>query len=162
MAHFWRSDSSLHGTSPGRLVLSAQNAPWRSMLPPPAVLCCSCGWEATGEPWEIAKAASEARPAAKLQDVTARQLDQFRQPKDTSDTLLGNRYLCRGGGLLLVGPSGIGKSALSMQSMILWALGLPCFDIKPAKPLKSLLIQAENDDGDLAEMSPSARNAPLS
>jgi hypothetical protein len=36
--------------------------------------------------------------------------------------------------------------------MILWALGREAFGIKPAKPLKSLLVQAENDDGDLAEM----------
>lgn len=66
--------------------------------------------------------------------------------------LLRNRFLCRGGGLLLVGPTGVGKSSLSMQAKILWALGRPAFGIVPARPLKSLLIQAENDDGDLAEM----------
>jgi hypothetical protein len=54
--------------------------------------------------------------------------------------------------MLLVGPSGIGKSSLSMQCMILWALGRECFGLRPARPLKSVLIQAENDDGDLAEM----------
>lgn len=66
--------------------------------------------------------------------------------------ILRHRFLCRGGGLLLVGPTGIGKSSLAMQAMILWALGRPAFGIAPARPLKSLLIQAENDDGDLAEM----------
>ena len=30
--------------------------------------------------------------------------------------------------------------------------GRPLFGIVPARPLKSLLIQAENDEGDLAEM----------
>src|SRR5438876_10837748 len=54
--------------------------------------------------------------------------------------------------MLLVGPTGVGKSALAMQAMILWGLGREAFGIKPAKPLKSLLVQAENDDGDLAEM----------
>jgi hypothetical protein len=39
-----------------------------------------------------------------------------------------------------------------MQAMILWALGRKCVGVAPVKPLKSLLIQAENDDGDLAEM----------
>jgi len=39
-----------------------------------------------------------------------------------------------------------------MQLMIKWALGQPVFGLEPARPLKSLLIQAENDDGDLAEM----------
>jgi hypothetical protein len=66
--------------------------------------------------------------------------------------LLQHRFLCRGAGLLLVGPTGIGKSSLAMQAMILWAVGRPLFGIVPTRPLKSLLIQAENDDGDLAEM----------
>ncbi len=72
--------------------------------------------------------------------------------KDDPTELLRNRFLCRGGGMLLVGPTGVGKSSLSMQAMILWALGRPAFGIVPARPLKSLLIQAENDEGDLAEM----------
>lgn len=71
---------------------------------------------------------------------------------DSPEELLRNRYLCRGGGLLLAGPTGIGKSSLSMQFMISWALGRSVFGIEPARPIKSLLIQAENDDGDLAEM----------
>jgi RecA-family ATPase len=74
---------------------------------------------------------------------------------DTShdpNNLLGQRWLCRGGSLVVVGQSGIGKSSLCMQLMILWALGLPAFGIKPTVPLRSVLIQAENDVGDLAEM----------
>jgi len=74
-----------------------------------------------------------------------------RPERNDPNELLKNRFLCRGGGLLLVGPTGIGKSSFSMQAMILWAIGKPCFGITPARPLKSLLIQAENDDGDLAE-----------
>jgi hypothetical protein len=38
-----------------------------------------------------------------------------------------------------------------MQAMILWAVGKPCFGIEPTTKLKSLLIQAENDDAELAE-----------
>jgi hypothetical protein len=75
-----------------------------------------------------------------------------RYDHDDPNELLLHRYLCRGGGLLLAGPTGVGKSSLSMQAAILWAIDKPMFGIKPAKPLKSLLIQAENDDGDLAEM----------
>jgi RecA-family ATPase len=55
--------------------------------------------------------------------------------------------------MLFVGPSGIGKSSASIQQDILWALGRPAFGIKPARPLRILTIQAENDDGDLSEMS---------
>lgn len=68
------------------------------------------------------------------------------------DELLWFRYLCRGGGLLFVGPTGVGKSAFAMQCAILWALGKPAFGIAPARPLRSLIIQAENDLGDLGEM----------
>ena len=68
------------------------------------------------------------------------------------NNMLGQRWLCRGGSLVIVGQSGIGKSSLCMQLMILWALGLPAFNITPVKPMCSVLIQAENDDGDLAEM----------
>ena len=83
----------------------------------------------------------------------ARTLDEFLRPTaDDEAELLKHRYLCRGGGLLLVGATGLGKSSLAMQLMIKWALGQPAFGLEPARPIKSLLIQAENDDGDLAEM----------
>ena len=84
---------------------------------------------------------------------TARPLSSLvsRQAADP-DELLATRYLCRSAGLLLCGPTGIGKSSLSMQAMILWAIGREAFGIRPARPLKSLVVQAENDDGDLTEM----------
>jgi RecA-family ATPase len=66
--------------------------------------------------------------------------------------LLGDGFLRRGQGALLPGPTGIGKSSLAMQAAILWALGKPFFSIKPERPLKSLIVQAENDDIDLVEM----------
>jgi len=83
----------------------------------------------------------------------ARPLSELLRP-DYNDEgeLLQYRFLCRGAGLLLCGPTGIGKSSLSLQCMILWALGRAAFGIQPSGRLKSLLIQAENDDGDLAEM----------
>jgi hypothetical protein len=66
--------------------------------------------------------------------------------------LLRYRFLSRQGSLLIVGNTGIGKSSLTMQMMIHWALGRGCFDVVPAVPLKSLLIQGENDLEDLVEM----------
>ena len=71
---------------------------------------------------------------------------------DDPSELLRHRFLCRLGGLLLVGPTGIGKSSFAMQAMILWALGREAFGIVPTRALRSLLVQAENDEGDLAEM----------
>ena len=91
-------------------------------------------------------------PAA-LPPPVAKRLDELvAHAPDDPAVLLRGRFLCRGAGLLVVGPTGIGKSSLAMQAMILWALGRPAFGIAPTRPLKSLLIQAENDDGDLAEM----------
>src|SRR5215472_6291589 len=71
---------------------------------------------------------------------------------DPEQTLLGQRFLCRRGGMVLLGPSGIGKSSASVQQDLLWGLGKPAFGIVPARPLKILTNQAENDDGDLGEM----------
>ncbi len=66
--------------------------------------------------------------------------------------LLCDRFLSRKGSMLIVGNTGIGKSSLVMQMMIQWALGVGCFGILPARPLKSLLVQGENDEQDLADM----------
>ena len=74
------------------------------------------------------------------------------KPESDESTLLGDRWVCKGGQLLLVGQSGVGKSSLTVQAAMMWALGLPFFGIKPARPLRSLFIQAENDEGDMAEI----------
>jgi hypothetical protein len=74
------------------------------------------------------------------------------KPEEDETVLLGNRWVCQGGQLLLVGQSGIGKSSLSVQAAMTWALGMPFFGIKPVRPLRSLIVQAENDGGDMAEI----------
>ena len=73
-------------------------------------------------------------------------------PETDPNSILGQRWLCRGGSALLIAPSGVGKSSLSTQLAATWAIGLPAFGIKPIGPLKSLIVQAENDIGDLSEM----------
>lgn len=79
-------------------------------------------------------------------------LCEFERPSEEDpNELLFRRFLCRGGGMLLVGPTGIGKSAFTMQAVIQWAIGLPVFGIQAAWGLKTLMIQAENDAGDIAE-----------
>lgn len=79
--------------------------------------------------------------------------DYYERPADPADTLLGHRFLCREGGLLFVGPSGVGKSSASVQQDVCWALGRPAFGIEPARPLRILCVQAENDAGDMYEMA---------
>ena len=67
--------------------------------------------------------------------------------------LIGARWLCRGGSCVFVAQSGIGKSSLMTQAAFTWGLGLPLFGIAPLRPLRSLIIQAENDLGDIAEQA---------
>lgn len=71
---------------------------------------------------------------------------------DDPNELIKHRYLCRRGGMLLVAPSGVGKSVFALQCAIQWSLGLQAFGLQPARPLRMLIVQAENDDGDIAEM----------
>ena len=55
--------------------------------------------------------------------------------------------------MFLVAPSGQGKSSAVMQAMVCWCCGRPAFDIQCCEPLRITLIQAEDDDGDLADMA---------
>jgi RecA-family ATPase len=82
-----------------------------------------------------------------------RSIADYTLPKsDDPNELLTKRFLCRGGALLLVGPTGIGKSSFVMQAAFRWALAADFFGIQPARGLKVLVVQAENDDGDIAEI----------
>ncbi|MEZ0274419.1 MAG: AAA family ATPase [Roseimicrobium sp.] len=72
---------------------------------------------------------------------------------DPEENLLGNGWLRRGGAAIFVGPSGVGKSSASMQQDMCWALGREAFGIEPARPLRILTIQSENDMDDLHEMT---------
>ncbi len=89
-------------------------------------------------------------------------LDFANAPVDTSATLLGERYLCRGGGAFFVAPSGQGKSSLSCQLAVEWAIGGDPIGIKAAQPLRVLIIQGEDDQGDVTEMTKWILNAGFS
>jgi hypothetical protein len=70
--------------------------------------------------------------------------------------LIKSRYLYKKGILLMVGPTGIGKSSFAMQFMIHLAIGKPLFGMVPGEiyqrqGMRILYIQAENDSYDLAE-----------
>jgi len=79
------------------------------------------------------------------------ELLNFKEEADPT-TLLGKRWICRGGSALWVGSSGLGKSVLCLQAAITWAVGRSFFGITPkGDGLRSLIVQAENDEGDVAE-----------
>ena len=70
--------------------------------------------------------------------------------------LIKHRFLYRGGIMILTGPTGAGKSSFTMQWAFNLAGGAAMFGLRIGncyyqKGLKVLVIQAENDEGDLAE-----------
>lgn len=79
-------------------------------------------------------------------------LDSF-DPASDPTVLVGKarRWLCQSYAVSIVGFSGTGKSSLMMQIATSWALGQSCFGLEPVRPLRSLILQAENDFGDIAE-----------
>jgi RecA-family ATPase len=70
--------------------------------------------------------------------------------KDKSNVLLGDDWILRGGSCVISAASGVGKSTLELQMAILFALGREFMGITPARALKSVILQAENDDRDNA------------
>lgn len=74
-------------------------------------------------------------------------------PEDGANELLGhNRYLGRGDSCMIVSSSGMGKSSLSMIWAAHLALGRNFLGIPTKRPSKSLVIQAEDSDGDMGEL----------
>ena len=72
---------------------------------------------------------------------------QFSEPlANDPNELLEQHFLYRGEFLLLSGQTGIGKSSWDFQAAVLWALGREFCGIRPKWPLKSLIVQAENND----------------
>jgi hypothetical protein len=83
-----------------------------------------------------------------------RSLPDFKLPdEDGPDELLGhNRFLGRGDSCLIVSSSGMGKSSMTMIWAAHLALGWDFLGIPTKRPSKSLIIQAEDSDGDIGEL----------
>lgn len=63
------------------------------------------------------------------------------------------RFLCKSFAAWLIGQTGSGKSSLLSQLAFGWAAGKSVWGIMPIKPLRILIVQAENDIGDAAEFT---------
>lgn len=101
----------------------------------------------------VGKFVQSAQPRTALAHLSQRQPSDFSiKPYTDSSVLLGNRYLNRGDGIILSGSSGMGKSSIQMQMAADWALGGNFYGIRANGALKSLIIQSEDSDGDIAEV----------
>lgn len=72
---------------------------------------------------------------------------------DRSQILLGDRWLERGQGAFLVGPSGIGKSVALIQWALMIGAGRVAFGIPVSGTLKVLILQSEDSRNDRIEMA---------
>ncbi|WP_309386058.1 DnaB-like helicase N-terminal domain-containing protein [Cerasicoccus frondis] len=82
-----------------------------------------------------------------------RSLTEFAIPKMDSDQLLlgKNRYISRGDGVIVFGNAGVGKSSWQTLAAMYFACGMDFLGIPCPRPLKSLIVQKEDNDGDVAE-----------
>jgi hypothetical protein len=87
------------------------------------------------------------------QIALVKSINDLKKPDvNSEDEIIGNRFLCRRGGLLFPAPTGIGKSTFTIQTMTRAALGHEAYGLRFVRPTKVLYVQAENDEGDMAEM----------
>jgi len=93
--------------------------------------------------------------------LVAKPLPDFALPSASDPSILiGNRWLSRGDIAILASTSGMGKSSLSLQAAVHWALQLPLFGgFHTTRPLRSLIFQAEDGEGDVAEVFLSLKHA---
>lgn len=107
---------------------------------------------------EVTKAILEANPELErdiLEDevFSLSELEKIIDGEGQNDPneLLKRRFLCKGHIAMIAAQTGCGKSSLIMQMIFCFALGRECFGLLPVRPLKTLLIQGENDRRDLYE-----------
>ena len=98
------------------------------------------------------KAIEDSNPPQGPESMPIESLLSFDRKNDPNN-VIGHRWLTKAGSLIISGQSGTGKSSLMMTAAINWALNTErgFFGIKAVRPLKTLVIQAENDRGDCAE-----------
>lgn len=113
---------------------------------------------------DLAARESKAVAATQLQDALPKELgsdtefDIVRllgldiEAERLEHTLLGPSWLDEKSGLLIVGPTGSGKSVLATQGCIRWSQGKAYLGISANRPLRILVCQAEDGELDAAEM----------
>ena len=70
-------------------------------------------------------------------------------------------WLRKGGGAMFISVSGAGKSVAATQFCDCWAFGRDFFGIKPVRPLRIAVYQAEDDDTEVADFRDNIRRGLL-
>jgi RecA-family ATPase len=102
---------------------------------------------ATFEEWQAEQASSSDELPDEMQIKDLLAFDSEYDPNN----LIGDRFLCKGSAFIISGQSGIGKSSFGLQMTLCWAIDRDFFGIKAVRPLKVMIVQSENDFGDMAE-----------
>ena len=99
---------------------------------------------------EVQQAATELASGFSTPHIrrTPRAISDFAYPSDDDPNILIGKddYLGKGGGLLFVSHAGAGKSSWVMDACMMWGLGRTWMGLRCARPLRSLIIQAEDSD----------------
>jgi len=107
------------------------------------------GFRIGSESWEAFETWVESQDFP--DEINPTRLGEYDVQNDPNKVVGLGRYLTKGGSLIVIGQSGIGKSSFVMQMACSWAIGRELFGIPVIKPLKIGVIQAECDIGDLAQ-----------
>ncbi len=120
---------------------------WRVDVSERSAKCSHCGFEASGEPWEIAAAFAKRKesgaPGKGLPIRSFYEIDAY--VPDPQEEIWPGGMLQMGIPAAIVGAPGIGKSRIILQAAICTVLGLPFIDFPThGAGLKWLFLQTEN------------------
>jgi hypothetical protein len=111
-----------------------------------------------GKPEEMRQLINQALEVGRTDKVVKEGLDDLLPLEiDTSTNILGHRFLERGSYATMIGSSGIGKSVAAMQIALEAACGQPALGIPVPRPLRIVLVQAEDSKNDRIEQVRMAR-----
>jgi RecA-family ATPase len=79
-----------------------------------------------------------------------------------SKYLIGKGFLEPSNFVVLIGASYAGKSTLTAQLSVLWAIGKPTFGIEIPRPLRTIFFQAEDSENKLISIGHLCRRLNLS
>lgn len=93
----------------------------------------------------------EASGAWEKRTVSFRDIPEPVSEDEDPACLFRNGWLRKGHAACLVSVAGVGKSVISLQLALSWAVGKACFGIEPTRPLRIGVFSFEDDERENAE-----------